>query len=178
MCYYELLVDMSNGWIWFMCKYEVCVNVNYWCVLIRGEDGLWVNMKYVWIWLMCKYEIWWIWIMGKYDYGVGRHTDRQTHRHINTMTRPGLGAGQSENPPNKNVPKDPKIVLYKNVYIVPLIDLEHLIMIFFMMKYWFMGEFWIMGEILNYWWTILIPPTLLSHPTLPFLLAPLPLPSL
>ena len=25
-----------------------------------------------------------------------RHTDRQTHRHINTMTQPGLGAGPSE----------------------------------------------------------------------------------
>ena len=25
------------------------------------------------------------------------HAHRQTHRHINTMTRPGLGAGPSEN---------------------------------------------------------------------------------
>ena len=63
--------------------------------------------------------------MDKYDYGVGRHTDRQTHTHINTMIRPGLGVGQSENPPNKNVPKDPKIVLYKNLYIFPLIGLKN-----------------------------------------------------
>ena len=32
------------------------------------------------------------------NYGWGdKHTDTQTHRHINTMTWPGLGAGSSEN---------------------------------------------------------------------------------
>ena len=33
-----------------------------------------------------------------YDWGgqTDKHTDKQTHTHINTMTRPGLGAGQSE----------------------------------------------------------------------------------
>ena len=42
-------------------------------------------------------------IMGEYELWVGRQTDRQTnkqrdrHTHINTMTQPGLGAGQSEN---------------------------------------------------------------------------------
>ena len=45
---------------------------------------------------MFAYELWVnmnIW--GQTD----RHTqtDRQTHRHIITMTRPGLGAGPSEN---------------------------------------------------------------------------------
>ena len=28
---------------------------------------------------------------------TNRHADTHAHRHINTMTRPGLGAGQSEN---------------------------------------------------------------------------------
>ena len=40
--------------------------------------------------------------MGEYELWVGgqtnTQTDRQTDRHINTMTRPGLGAGPSENP--------------------------------------------------------------------------------
>ena len=31
------------------------------------------------------------------DTHAAKHTHRQTYRHINTMTRPGLRAGQSEN---------------------------------------------------------------------------------
>ena len=39
---------------------------------------------------MCKYELW----VGGHTH---RQTDRQTHTHINTMNRPGLGAGPNEN---------------------------------------------------------------------------------
>ena len=36
---------------------------------------------------MSKSELW---------FRGDKHADKQTHRHINTMTRPGLGAGPSE----------------------------------------------------------------------------------
>ena len=35
-----------------------------------------------------------LWLRGGQTHG---HADIQTHRHINTMTLPGLGAGLSEN---------------------------------------------------------------------------------
>ena len=48
--------------------------------------------------------------MGEYELWVGgqtnTQTDRQkkTHKHIDTMTRPGLGAGPSENPAYRRQP--------------------------------------------------------------------------
>ena len=35
--------------------------------------------------------------MGEGDKQTNKHTDRHTDTHINAMTRPGLGAGPSEN---------------------------------------------------------------------------------
>ena len=55
-----------------------------------GEYELWVRF-------MCKYELW-----VNTNYGEDRQTDKQTDGHINTMTRPGLRAGRSENPLNCN----------------------------------------------------------------------------
>ena len=73
---YELWVNMNYGWIWFMCKYES-----------------WVNLNHGWIWYMCKCELW-----VNMNYGWGdRQSNTQTDRHISTITRPGLGAGPSEN---------------------------------------------------------------------------------
>ena len=54
-----------------MIEYDSCLNLNYGCILF-----------------MCKSELWVL--------GTNRHTDKQTDIHINTMTRPGLGAGPSE----------------------------------------------------------------------------------
>ena len=61
---------MTHSRIWIMGKYDLCVNLNY-----------------GWIWFMFKSKLW----VG------GTHTNKDTHRHINTMTTPGLGAGPSEN---------------------------------------------------------------------------------
>ena len=47
---------------------------------------------------MCKYELW-----VNLD-GGGGQTDRQTHRHLNTMTQPGLEAGPSEEENKKKMP--------------------------------------------------------------------------
>ena len=52
---------------------------------------LWVTFE---LWL--NFELWLtfeLWVGG----GTSTQANTQTHRHINTMTRPGLGAGPSEN---------------------------------------------------------------------------------
>ena len=46
----------------------------------------------LWARFMCKYELW----VSK-NCGGGGHTDKKKYRHINTMTRPALRAGLSEN---------------------------------------------------------------------------------
>ena len=59
------------------------------------ENELWVNMIYVLILLMCEYDLF---VNMNYGWvGTHRQTNTQTDRHINTMTRPGSGAGLSEN---------------------------------------------------------------------------------
>ena len=42
---------------------------------------------------MCKYELW---VDVNYRRG-DTHTNKQTHKRINTITRPDIGAGPSEN---------------------------------------------------------------------------------
>ena len=73
LCKYELLVNMNYGWIWIMGKYESWVNKKFVKILIMGEYEIWANMNYGWIWIIGKYELLvdmnhgWIWIMGEYD---------------------------------------------------------------------------------------------------------------
>ena len=43
---------------------------------------------------MFKYEIW---VNMNYEGRTDTHADKHTDKHINTITRPGLGAGPSEN---------------------------------------------------------------------------------
>ena len=53
-----------------------------------GEFDFCVNLNYGWIWNIGEHT-------G--DRHANRQTDRHTHRNINTITWPGLGAGPSEN---------------------------------------------------------------------------------
>ena len=89
-------MNMNYGWIWIMGDYDLCVNMNNLWIWIMGEYDLCVNLSYGWIWIMG----WW---------GGREHTDiqteTQTDTHINTMTRPGWGAGPSEKAENVGVQK-------------------------------------------------------------------------
>ena len=63
---------------------------------------VWLTLKlYLTFKLWFTFELWLTFeLWFTFDYGWGdRQTDtnRQTHRHINTVTRPGLTAGPSEN---------------------------------------------------------------------------------
>ena len=59
------------------------------CFVSRMRDFLkpWLTSE---LWLIFE-----LWVRG--DKQIKRETDRQTNRHINTLTRPGLRAGPSEN---------------------------------------------------------------------------------
>ena len=78
MCLSELWVNRR----WFMCKSELWMKI----ILFMFKSELWVNTR----WFMFKSELW---VRG--DRGTDKHA--RTHTHINTMTRPGLGAWPSEN---------------------------------------------------------------------------------
>ena len=57
----------------------------------------------LWVRFMCEYELW---VKTNYGGGTDTRTHKQTERHINTMTQPGLGAGRSE---NQETPRNPAI---------------------------------------------------------------------
>ena len=64
---------------------KLCV-IGYLLVLL-------LNMIYGWIWIMGEYELW----LGGQTHKQTNKKNLHTDRHINAMTRPGLGAGPSEN---------------------------------------------------------------------------------
>ena len=83
--------------------------------------------------------------MGEFELWVGTHkqTSRKTHRHrhINTMTQPGLGAGPSE--------EECFFICRKGqlAVVLNLVSLKGLSMIY---SYWAFKYFWILVNTFHY----------------------------
>ena len=87
---------MVDFWImvafWIMVDFWIMVN--FWWLTFE----LWLTFNFGWlfnyVWLLNNVDFW---IMGGETDKQTKKTDKDTHGHINTITRPGLRAEPSEN---------------------------------------------------------------------------------